>query len=113
MPIITIPKSEVNYVTLKSEHEAESLLSIDETLISDFYKKYGAILFRGFAVDVDTFGSLSARYCTRATINNSPGRDVVDTARSIQTVNLEPNPFRCTLSYLANPISPTSVFFAA
>ena len=82
-----------NYVVISPSSTGETLLDIDQDLIEAAYKKYGALLFRGYALDMDFFSALSGQFCTHAIFNEIGGRDIVNDARVIQTVNRGSRPF--------------------
>ena len=87
MPEISKPKFPQNYVTVTAKESGETLLDVDKSLVQDLYKTYGAVLFRGFALDTNAFRSLVGIYCTHAVFNESGGREIVDEDQVIQTVN--------------------------
>src|ERR1700748_840711 len=66
----------------------ETPLDIAEPMFIDAYKRHGALLLRGFTLDFEAFRTLTDRYCSTSVFNDSPGREVLDAALNIQTVNL-------------------------
>ncbi|MCX7356822.1 MAG: TauD/TfdA family dioxygenase [Alphaproteobacteria bacterium] len=81
-----------------------------EELVS-VYKRYGALLLRGFAVDLDAFSSLTKRLCSSAVFNESPGREVIDAEQNIQTVNLGDQAFPLHPELSREPWKPDICFF--
>lgn len=75
------------------ERAGEKISSIQESIITDLYKKFGAILFRGFSCDQEILAELAEQYCTNTLMNRSPGRTTIDEDANIQTVNLGTAPF--------------------
>ena len=65
----------------------ESIQALDAAQILDLYKTHGAILLRGFGVDVASFGAFAKQFCTTAVVNESPGREPVDVAANVFTVD--------------------------
>ena len=64
------------------------LSSLDEGKFIETYKRYGAVLLRGFAIDIEEFGKFAGHYCSGSVFNESPGRQTLDRGSLIQTVNL-------------------------
>lgn len=86
-----IPPSEgTPYATLAGVGSPNSIPHAD--LVSA-YKTFGAVLLRGFAVDLEDFRGLTHRLCTNAVFNESPGREVIDREKNIQTVNIGTHAF--------------------
>lgn len=86
-----IPPSETTpYAIFSGEGSARSIPDAD---LIGAYKRYGAILLRGFAMDLAGFRDLTQRLCTSAVFNESPSREVLDAERNIQTVNIGPEAF--------------------
>ena len=52
MPAVHLPALHQPYVVVEATVET-SILELDKTLLIDLYKAHGALLLRGFGVDVD------------------------------------------------------------
>lgn len=100
------------YLTITADHAQESLLDIDPRWVEDLYKAHGALLFRGFDLDVETFADLTQIYCTHAAFNDSPGRETIDDDRNIQTVNLGDEAFPLHAELSRTPWKPDVCWFA-
>jgi alpha-ketoglutarate-dependent taurine dioxygenase len=87
------PVAEPPYVTLSAEKAGDSLLSVDASLVRALYIEHGALLFRGFAWDVEVFRAVTDRFCSNYVWNDSGGRKIITADRRIQTVNLGVAPF--------------------
>ena len=87
MPKIINPNKSRNHVTITPDLANESIVDIDRAVIEQLYKKHGAILFRGYAFDLDIFKELIRNLCTHSIPNESGGRTMVDKEYLIQTVN--------------------------
>jgi alpha-ketoglutarate-dependent taurine dioxygenase len=87
------PVAESPYVTLSAEKAGDSLLSVDASLVRALYIEHGALLFRGFAWDVEVFRAVTDRFCSNYVWNDSGGRKIITADRRIQTVNLGVAPF--------------------
>ena len=90
----------------------ESLLSLDETVIEGLYKRHGAILFRGFSLDIDGFKLLTSRFCTHGIVNAAGRRELVDAENNIQTVNRGERPFPLHPELSTEPWRPDICWFA-
>lgn len=90
---------------------ARSLSAIDPVQLMDLYKAHGAILLRGFAVDLGTFGKFCRTFCPTAAINESPGRDVLGADRAIQSVNTGADPFPLHPELAREAWKPDTAFF--
>lgn len=77
-----------NYAQIVPDGRHERLTDLSEAFIQDSYKRYGALLFRGFPLTLDDLRTMTDRFCTHAIFNDSLGRKTVDDARAIQTVNV-------------------------
>jgi alpha-ketoglutarate-dependent taurine dioxygenase len=100
------------YVTITPDNEQEGLLDIDPQWVEELYKAHGALLFRGFDLNVPIFAGLTRTYCTHAAFNDSPGRETVDDESNIQTVNLGDEPFPLHAELSRTPWKPDVCWFA-
>jgi hypothetical protein len=89
----------------------ETPLDIPERLFIDAYERCGALLLRGFSLDFDGFRKLTDRYCSASVFNESPGREVLDEGRNIQTVNLGSEAFPLHPELSREPWKPDIAFF--
>ena len=83
----------------------------DEALIP-LYKAHGALLLRGFAVDLPEFRTFTARFCSGSVFNESPDRSVLDDAANIQSVNGGCDAFPLHPELSREPWKPDVAFFA-
>ena len=93
------------------ESKGALLQDIPESDFIAWYKKYGAIMFRGFDVDMDTFQALTNRYCVSSVFNESPDRRLLDETTQVQTVNLGTAPFPLHPELSREPFKPDVCFF--
>lgn len=89
MATVTNPDKDRPYAIITPENADEGFVDVEEALVVNTFKKFGAILFRGFELDVEIFTAMTKKYCTHAALNDSPGRDTIDSENCIQTVNLD------------------------
>jgi hypothetical protein len=107
----TIPPAEGRpYVTLAAD-AGETPLDIPAQTIERLYKTHGAILLRGFSLDMDAFRAFTAKYCASSVFNESPDRTVLDAENSIQTVNGGSAPFPLHPELSREPWKPDACFF--
>jgi alpha-ketoglutarate-dependent taurine dioxygenase len=109
MTALVPPNSTTPYATFLADREALSTLSIAEFIAA--YKRYGAVLLRGFEVDLDQFRDLTQNLCIGSVFNESPGRVVIDREKNIQTVNLGYEPFPLHPELSREPWKPDICFF--
>lgn len=86
-------------------------LDIAEEEFVAAYKAHGALLLRGFSVDLDVFAGLTQRYCSGSVFNESPGREVLQPERNIQTVNVGADAFPLHPELSREPWKPDICFF--
>ncbi|MDH3688390.1 MAG: TauD/TfdA family dioxygenase [Gammaproteobacteria bacterium] len=112
MTTVSLPDAIRNFVTVSPEQPDEQLLALDSSFMQDLYKEHGAILFRGFPLDFEIFRQITARLCFNSIFNNSPGRQIVDKKRNIQTVNLGDEAFPLHPELSREPWKPDACWFA-
>ena len=93
MASIEIPDETRNYVTISPDNVKETFTDVDRVVIEELFMKHGAMLFRGFDLNVDIFIGLTEAFCSHAVINLSAGRELVDRKNSIQTVDFGSSAF--------------------
>lgn len=86
-------------------------LDIPEEEFIAAYKAHGALLLRGFTLDLDAFAGLTRRYCSGSVFNESPGREVLARERNIQTVNVGIDAFPLHPELSREPWKPDICFF--
>jgi alpha-ketoglutarate-dependent taurine dioxygenase len=107
---ITLPTSSYPLVLLEAEAN-ERLSSLDRHLVRELYQGHGALLFRGFASDLDSFGRFAADFCPLAVHNEGANRAMLDPAQDIQSVSLGIQPFPLHPELSREPWKPDSAFF--
>jgi hypothetical protein len=106
-----IPPSATTPYAAFAAGAGDPLLSLPEAELIGAYKTYGAVLLRGFTVDLDAFRGLTQRLCTGAVYNESPGREVIDRDQNIQTVNIGTQAFPLHPELSREPWKPDICFF--
>lgn len=92
--------------------DERSILDIDADEIVAHYKAHGALLFRGFGADVAQFRPFARRFCPTSVINESPGRQPIDPAANIHTVDGGTGAFALHPELSREPWKPDAAFFA-
>ena len=110
MPTIVQPGATRPYATLEAGVE-ETLLSVRESIFVDLFTTHGAILLRGFDIDINTFRSFTEKYCSSSVFNESPDRKLLDEDANIQSVNFGAHPFPLHPELSREPWKPDICFF--
>ncbi len=76
------------------------------------YKQFGALLFRGFGLELPAFGQFARQYCKTSVLNESPGRQALDPACNVQTVDGGTRAFSLHPELSREPWKPDAAFFA-
>lgn len=109
MTVLVPPNPTTPYATILARREPLSTLPVEELIAA--YKRYGAVLLRGFEVDLIQFRDLTRSLCTGSVFNESGGRLVIDREQNIQTVNLGYEPFPQHPELSREPWKPDICFF--
>ena len=86
-------------------------LDIPEADFISAYKTHGALLLRGFVLDLDVFADFTRRYCSGSVFNESAGREVLNPEQNIQTVNIGAQAFPLHPELSREPWKPDICFF--
>jgi len=109
MTVLAPPNPTTPYATILADRQALGTLPIAELIAA--YKRYGAVLLRGFAVDLAEFRNLTRSLSSGSVFNESTGRLVIDREQNIQTVNLGHEPFPLHPELSREPWKPDICFF--
>jgi hypothetical protein len=104
------PEAGRPYLLVEAAGEA-SPLELDTGRIVDLYKRHGALLLRGFDTDIDRFRAFAQQFCATSMFNESPGRQLLDQAHNIQSVNRGTEPFPLHPELSREPWKPDICFF--
>lgn len=104
------PAADRPYATLRAEQE-RSPLDVPADMIVTLYKQHGALLLRGFSLDVDQFRRFAEQFCVTSTFNESSGRAILDEVHNIQSVNRGVIPFPLHAELSREPWKPDACFF--
>ncbi len=111
MAIFDDPQPGRPYVLAQAE-SSETLDRIETGLIDRLFRAHGAILFRGFAMDVDRFDLFARRFCATSVINESPGRAPIAPDAGILSVDGGTNAFPLHPELSREPWKPDVAMFA-
>lgn len=111
MAALIPPSADTPYLTIRATGEKTPLDVPAETIV-DAYKRHGALLLRGFATDLDTFGHFTAQFCSGSVFNESRSRQLLDDSRNIQSVSLGTVAFPLHPELSREPWKPDVCFFA-
>lgn len=103
------PNPTTPYATILGHRQALGALPVAELIAA--YKRYGAVLLRGFDVDLKGFRDLTKSLSSGSVFNESGGRLVIDREQNIQTVNLGHEPFPLHPELSREPWKPDICFF--
>lgn len=110
MPDIHLPALYQPHVLIEATGE-RSILELDKAQIIALYKSHGALLFSGFGVDVAQFGTFAKQFCATSVVNESPGREPVDAAANVFTVDAGKGAFALHPELSREPWKPDVAFF--
>lgn len=88
------------------------LAAIERDTMLALYREHGAILLRGFALDLASFSRFCRGLCPTAAINESPGREMLEGDHAIQTVNTGADAFPLHPELAREAWKPDTAFFA-
>lgn len=110
MPDIQLPAPGQPHVIVTPEGEA-GVLDLDRSATIDLYRRHGALLFRGFGIDVAQFRAFAQQFCSTSVVNESPGRQPVDPDAHIYTVDGGTRAFPLHPELSREPWKPDVAFF--
>ncbi|HEX5259126.1 MAG TPA: TauD/TfdA family dioxygenase [Sphingomicrobium sp.] len=110
MPHIQLPGPGQPHVLLTHDGEG-SVLDVERTSVVDLYRTHGALLFRGFNIDLAQFRAFAQQFCSTSVVNESPGRHPVDPDGHVYTVDAGTRPFPLHPELSREPWKPDVAFF--
>ncbi|WP_076070075.1 TauD/TfdA family dioxygenase [Sphingomonas montana] len=111
MPRISLPEPGRPQVLIAPDGET-AISDVDPALIVDLYKTHGALLLRGFGADIGQFRAFARQYCATSVMNESPGRQPIDPAANIHSVDGGTRAFSLHPELSREPWKPDVAFFA-
>ena len=110
MPQIEVPAPGQPHAIVTRDGEA-GVLDLDRSILIDHYKTHGALLLRGFDVDVAQFRAFAQQFCSTSVVNESPGRQSIDPEAHIYTVDAGTRAFPLHPELSREPWKPDVAFF--
>jgi len=111
MPHVQLPEPGRPQVLIEPDGEA-GILDVDPAPLIELYKAHGALLLRGFGLDVPAFNRFARQFCTTSVVNESPGRSPIDPDNNIHTVDGGTGAFSLHPELSREPWKPDAAFFA-
>lgn len=87
--IIKRPDVNGGYVEISSLEAGQRFSTLKPDVLISLYKEFGAVLFRGFHLDLESLNVLTSMFCDSFIPNNIEHRDQVSDDGRTQTVNLQ------------------------
>lgn len=110
MPHIALPEPGRPLVVIEAAGES-AIAQLDREELIALYKTHGALLFRGFGVDLAQFHGLAKRFCRTGVVNESPGRTLLDPASTVYSVDGGTNAFSLHPELSREPWKPDMALF--
>lgn len=88
-----------------------TLSSAPQGEVFDRFRRHGAVLLRGFKVDLDGFGDFARGFCPIPIHNESGKRIALEGSAGVQSVNLGTRPFPLHPELSREPWRPDAAFF--
>lgn len=101
------------YVVKSNYFKTRLISDLSQEWVSETYKKYGALLFRGFNLDMEKFKEFSSALCNTFRDNPLSGRLSLDQDVSVQSVDLGYESFPLHNELCITPNPPDTCFFFA
>ena len=107
----SVPLTRTFGAVVASATPSSRLTALDAGEVAALYRSSGAVLFRGFPVDVDDFADFSARFTAGFVVNGEATREYVSEEERIQTVNAGHQliPLHAEMGY--SPFRPDLIWF--
>lgn len=98
-------------MSLVEAGDEKSILDVDQATVIAHYKAHGALLFRGFGVDIHDFNTWARKFCSTSVVNESPGRALLDAEKAIYAVDGGINAFSLHPELSREPWKPDLAMF--
>jgi alpha-ketoglutarate-dependent taurine dioxygenase len=82
------PAAGRNYAAILSPTDGGPLAALNPRAVEAAFRRYGALLFRGFRLELDEFSAFTRQFCGRFVRNESGRRAQVSADGTTQTVNI-------------------------
>jgi alpha-ketoglutarate-dependent taurine dioxygenase len=106
------PAAGRNYAAILASTEHDALGALETRAVAAAFVRYGALLFRGFRLELDDFSAFTRQFCDRFVRNESGRRAVVSPDGTTQTVNIGQQAFPLHPELSRVPWRPDVAWFA-
>lgn len=89
----------------------ETVTALPRAGVEALFRRHGAVLLRGFPIELDEFRTFNDLWCSSSVFNESPDRQLLDAAHNIQSVNGGSAPFPLHPELSREPWKPDVCFF--
>lgn len=110
MAELTDPTPTTPYAVLQAG-AGERIEAVGPEVVRDLFHRHGAILLRGFPLDLDGFRAFTDQWCISSVFNESPDRRLLDATHNIQSVNGGSDAFPLHPELSREPWKPDVCFF--
>jgi alpha-ketoglutarate-dependent taurine dioxygenase len=108
--LVHAPTPDQPYAIVEADGAPRASSLEDEPLI-ELYKRHGALLLRGFGLDMADFRAFANKLCSSSVFNESADRKLLDGDYKIQSVNGGSEPFPLHPEISREPWKPDVCFF--
>ena len=106
------PAAGRNYAAILAPAAGSPLAGLHAPAVEAAFRQYGALLFRGFRLELDEFSAFTSRFCARFVRNESGRRAQVSHDGTTQTVNIGREAFPLHPELSRVPWRPDIAWFA-
>lgn len=106
------PADQLGGYTLIEAEGTDALGDLDRDALIAAYQRDGALLLRGFGADLPAFAAFARRLCRTAVVNESPGRQTLDSRNRIYSVDSGVDAFPLHPELSREPWKPDAAMFA-
>lgn len=106
------PAANRNYAAILAPAAGARLAGLDPPVVEAAFRRYGALLLRGFRLELDDFSAFTRQFCSRFVRNESGRRGRVSADGTTQTVNIGREAFPLHPELSRVPWRPDIAWFA-
>lgn len=110
MPEFLAPTPATPYAIIQAG-AGEAVEAVPTAAVGELFRAHGAVLLRGFPMDIERFHAFTDIWCASSVFNESPDRRLLDEAHNIQSVNGGSAPFPLHPELSREPWKPDVCFF--
>lgn len=110
MPEFLAPTPATPYAIVQAR-AGEVIDAVPTAAVGDLFRTHGAVLLRGFPLDLERFHAFTDIWCASSVFNESPDRRLLNDTYNIQSVNGGSAPFPLHPELSREPWKPDVCFF--